>query len=133
ADGRNPRVEDWSAVDWRQVEITVFGLQKRIYRAARRGEVGQVHNLQRLLLKSWSARVLAVRKVTQDNRGKRTAGVDGVKSLPPKARLELANQLTLRAMSPPLRRVRIPKPGTTETRPLGIPTLRVRTEPALAK
>jgi RNA-directed DNA polymerase len=133
ADGRNPGIVDWSAIDWRHVEITVFGLQKRIYRAAKRGEVGQVHKLQRLLLKSWSARVLAVRKVTQDNRGKRTAGVDGVKSLPPTARLELTNQLTLGTRTPPLRRVRIPKPGSIETRPLGIPTLRVRAEQALAK
>ena len=56
----------------------------RIYRASRRGDVKTVHRLQRLLMTSWAARCLAVRRVTQDNRGKKTAGVDGVKNLPPR-------------------------------------------------
>lgn len=71
----------------------VFRLQQRIYRAARRGDGKRVHALQRLLLRSWSARCLAVRQVTQDNRGKRTPGGDGVASLTPEERLRLAHQL----------------------------------------
>jgi RNA-directed DNA polymerase len=76
--------EDWQTLPWKDMQREVFRLQKRIYQAARRGGWKRVHSLQRLLLHSWSARCLAVRQVTQDNRGKRTAGVDGVASLTPK-------------------------------------------------
>jgi RNA-directed DNA polymerase len=60
-------------------------------------------------MRSWSNKVLSVRKVTQDNRGKATAGVDGIKSLSPEARLELIGQLKLTGKSKPTRRVWIPK------------------------
>jgi RNA-directed DNA polymerase len=72
---------EWETIPWRKLEVKVFKLQKRIYRASLRGDVRLVHKLQRLLVKSWSAKVLAVRKVSQDNQGKKTAGVDGVKAL----------------------------------------------------
>ena len=62
-------------------------------------------------------------RVTQDNRGKKTAGVDGVKSLSPIARIKLIGQLQLTGKSKPTRRVWIPKPGKDEKRPLGIPTM----------
>ncbi len=95
-----------------------------------------VHQLQRLLMTSWWACLLAVRRVTQDNQGKKTAGVDGVKNLPPSHRLRLAHQLQsapLLAKSPPVRRVWIPKVGTTEQRPLGIPVMEQRARQALVK
>jgi RNA-directed DNA polymerase len=84
-------------------------------------------------MKSWSARALAVRRVTQDNTGKKTAGVDGLKSLSPAARLKLVNNLKLGSKVSPTRRVWIPKPGTEEKRPLGIPTMKDRTLQALVK
>ncbi len=115
--------EGWKTINWRQAERYVFKLQKRIYAASRRGDVKLCRKLQKTLMRSWSNRVLAVRRVTQDNQGKKTAGVDGVKSLPPKARLELAGQLKLTGKSKPTRRVWIPKPGREEKRPLGIPTV----------
>lgn len=125
----------WQELPWKRFERRVFKLQKRIYRASLRGDVRAVHKLQNLLLKSWSAKCLAVRRVTQDNRGKRTAGVDGVASLTPKQRLKLAEGLSLKGKAKPLRRVRIPKPGSKdgETRPLGIPVMRDRAMQALAK
>jgi RNA-directed DNA polymerase len=101
----------------------MFKLQTRIYRAARRGDHRTVRNLQRLLIPSRSARCLAVRKVTQENQGKKTAGVDGVKSLTPPQRLALAHSLRLGQSVQPVRRVWIPKPGTTEQRPLGLPVM----------
>jgi RNA-directed DNA polymerase len=88
-------VYEWNDLDWRDIAQQVFKLQTRISRASRRGDVKTVHRLQRLVLTSWGARCLAVRRVTQDNRGKRTAGVDGLKSLPPRQRLRLARHLTL--------------------------------------
>jgi RNA-directed DNA polymerase len=86
-----------------------------------------------MLMKSWSARALAVRRVSQDNQGKKTAGVDGVKSLSPKQRLDLVNKLHLGTKASPTRRVWIPKPGTEEKQPLGIPTMKDRALQALVK
>src|SRR5262249_5302590 len=71
----------WQEIPWTKVHRHVFRLQKRIYQATQRGDVGTVRKLQNLLSKSWYARLLAVRQVTQDNRGRHTAGIDGVKSL----------------------------------------------------
>lgn len=84
-------------------------------------------------MRSWSGRVLAVRRVTQDNQGKKTAGIDGVKNLTPAARLEMAQNLRLTGKASPTRRVWIPKPGKAEKRPLGIPTMSDRAVQALVK
>ncbi len=116
----------WKDINWQKVERYVFKLQKRIYAASRRGDVKKVRKLQKTLMRSWSNKLLAVRKVTQDNRGKKTAGVDGVKSLSPEARLRLVGRLKLTGKSKPTRRVWIPKPGKNEKRPLGIPTMKDR-------
>ncbi|WP_287255717.1 group II intron reverse transcriptase/maturase [Moorena sp. SIO4E2] len=123
----------WKDIPWRKLERMVFKLQKRIYQASRCGNVAVVHRLQKLLIKSWSAKAMAVRRVTQENKGKKTAGVDGVKSLSPVARLKLINQLKLGTKVKPTRRVWIPKPGTNEERPLGIPTMYDRALQALLK
>jgi RNA-directed DNA polymerase len=123
----------WYELPWKKFQRQVFKLQKRIYRASLRSDVRAVHKLQRLLVNSWSAKCLAVRRVTQDNRGKKTAGVDGVASLTPKQRLRLASRLTLKGKAKPLRRIWIPKPGSKEKRPLGIPTMHDRALQALLK
>jgi len=83
----------WRELPWRKLEKHVYRIQKRIYRASQRGNQRQVEKLQKLLLKSEAARLLAVRRVTQDNQGKKTAGVDGVKSVPPKGRFLMVKQL----------------------------------------
>jgi len=112
----------WQDIPWKHIHRHVFRLQKRIYRATQRGTVRTARKLQKLLMKSWYARLLAARRVTQDNRGKHTAGIDGVKSLPPPKRMALAKELRLDGKAVPLRRTWIPKPGSLEKRPLGIPT-----------
>lgn len=63
---------EWSTLPWKRIQVKVFKLQRRIYRASRRRQVKLVHKLQRLLVKSWYARLLAVRRVTQDNQGSAT-------------------------------------------------------------
>lgn len=88
-----PSTVDWAVMDWRKAERSRYRLQKRIYKAASRGNVQVVHNLQRKLMRSWSARVLAVRRVTQDNQGKKTAGVDGRTALTAAERVTLVNEL----------------------------------------
>ena len=120
---RRQRTEDWRTIPWKKIQKNVRRLQQRIYRAERRGDWKRARNLQRLLLHSWSGRCLAVRQVTQENRGKRTAGVDGVASLTPRQRLKLAKKLRdLRDWKvAPIRRVYIPKPGRKGKRGLGYP------------
>ena len=125
---------EWNTLPWRTIERTVFKLQKRIYQASQRGNTDLVHKLQRLLIHSWSAKCLAVRRVTQDNQGKKTAGVDGVKSLSPQQRMHLVQKLRVDLKTRPVRRVWIPKPNNpTEKRGLGIPTLFNRAAQMLAK
>jgi RNA-directed DNA polymerase len=124
---------EWNQVNWRKLERKVYKLQKRIFRASSRGDVKALRRLQKTLMKSWSARATSVRRVTQDNTGKKTAGVDGVKSLSPAARLKLVNNLKLGTKVSPTRRVWIPKPGTEEKRPLGVPTIKDRALQALVK
>ena len=125
--------EDWRDINWRKAERYVFKLQKKIYAASRCGDVKRCRKLEKTLMRSWSNRVLAVRRVTQENQGKKTAGVDGVKSLSPSARLELVGELKLTGTSKPTRRVWIPKPGLDEKRPLGIPTMYDRALQAVVK
>lgn len=119
-------IEVWENIDWRKVERYVFKLQKQIFKASHQGNKKKARKLQKTLMRSWSNRLLAVRRVTQDNRGKKTAGVDGVKSLTPQARIKLAKQLRIKGKSKATRRVWIPKPGKTEKRPLGIPVMHDR-------
>ena len=126
-------MKEWNRIPWRQLERRVFKLQKRIFRAKQRGDVLAVRRLQKTLMRSWSAKCLSVRRVTQDNQGKKTAGVDGVKSLSPLARLTLVAQLKFSSKAAPTRRVWIPKPGREEKRPLGIPTIYERARMTLVK
>lgn len=125
--------DEWSAINWAKVERNVFRLQKRIYQASSRNSVDIVWKLQRLLIASYDARLLAVRRVTQDNQGKKTAGIDGVKELNPKQRMQLVHNLSLSDKSKPTRRVWIPKSNGKEMRPLGIPTMMERAKQALVK
>jgi RNA-directed DNA polymerase len=124
---------EWKHINWRKLEKRVYKLQKRIYKASARGDVKATRRLQKTLMKSWSAKVLSVRRVSQDNQGKKTAGVDGIKSLTPKQRFALVVKLKLGSKGRPTRRVWIPKPGKDEKRPLGIPTMYDRALQALVK
>jgi len=134
ADEQN-RTEDWKTLPWKKFQRNVFRLQKRIYQAQLRGDFKRVRGLQRLLLRSYSARCLAVRQVSQDNRGKNTPGVDGIARLTQKQRMRMVKELRTFSSKPaPIRRVYIPKASNpNERRPLGIPVMRDRAEQALVK
>src|SRR5476649_2571667 len=122
--------DNWYAVDWRRVERNVRGMQIRIAKATREGKWRRVRALQRMLTRTLSAKLHAVRRVTQ-NQGARTAGVDRELWDSPESRRLAVDRLKRRGYRPlPLRRVFIPKANGKE-RPLGIPTLRDRAMQAL--
>lgn len=125
---------EWNSILWRQVESRVFRYQVRIYRASKNDNQKVVKNLQMRLLNSLDSKLLAVRQVTTENKGKRTAGVDGKVYDTPEAKMKLAQKLILDGKAKPIRRVEIPKPGQpNEKRPLGIPTVEDRAKQALCR
>jgi RNA-directed DNA polymerase len=128
----------WNTLPWKKLEQHVYSIQKRIYQASQRDEKRKVEKLQKLLMKSKAARLLAVRRVTQENQGKKTAGIDGIKSVKPSERMALAEHIHPKNWKDlparPVRRIWIPKPGKpNERRPLGIPVLVERAQQALVK
>jgi RNA-directed DNA polymerase len=124
---------EWEAINWAKVQRKVSKLQKRIYQASERGDVQTVHKLQRLLTKSRSAKLLAVRKVTQDEQSKNLAEVNRVAKLRNQQKVKLAARLRLNDKSQPTTRVWLKKPRKEEKSSLGIPTLEERAKQTLLK
>ncbi len=121
----------WDQIDWEQAEETVRRLQARIVKATQQGRWNKVRALQRLLTHSYSGKALAVKRVTE-NRGKRTAGVDGEIWSTPNQKIAAIRRLRQRGYKPlPLRRVYIPKKHSPKLRPLSIPAMLDRAMQAL--
>lgn len=120
----------WKDVDWKLIQIRLNNLQNKIFAAKKKGNMKDVRKLQKTILNSHDFKKQAVRKVTQLNRGKNTAGVDHIKKLNEKERVELVNNLRITGKAAPVRRVMVPKPNG-ELRPLGIPTIYDRALQAL--
>lgn len=120
----------WHGIDWETCHIRVRGLQVRIAKAARNQQWRKVKSLQRMLVRSFSAKALAVKRVTE-NRGRKTPGVDGKTWDTPDAKWNAVFRLVRKGYKPrPLRRVYIPKSNGAR-RPLGIPTMLDRAMQAL--
>jgi len=123
---------DWNSINWRKIQLRIWRIQIKIYDCSKRGEKFKVIKLQKILISLPEAKFLAVRKVTQDNRGRRTAGVDGVCLLAPTKRFQLVYSLKIDGRCDPIKRHLIPKPGDSEeSRPLEIPTIQDRAKQAL--
>jgi len=122
--------QTWDQIDWDRCEKDVRKLQMRIAKACREGKVAKAKYLQRLLTRSRSAKLLAVKRVTE-NRGKNTPGVDQVVWKTPESKMNAVRTLKRRGYNAlPLRRVYIPKTNG-KLRPLGIPTMRDRAMQAI--
>ena len=133
----NPANQARNSVSWSSLEQQVVRMQKQIAQASQRGDRRAVYSLQQQLIESEAARLLAVRRAAEENQGKHTAGVDGIKSLSPKERLAMASTIHPKYWNyqppMPVRRVWVPKPGTAERRPLAILPMIDRCKQALVK
>lgn len=122
---------EWYGLDWQAINRNVRRLQVRIVQATKASRWGKVRALQRLLTHSYSGKVLAVRRVTENN-GKKTPGVDNEIWDTPEKKTQAVHALQRRGYQPqPLRRVYIPKSDGRAMRPLGIPTMKDRAQQAL--
>ena len=127
--------ELWKRLPWKKFRRNLFRLQQRVYKAVRANDRQKARSLQKLILKSFAARFLAIRQVTQLNNGKKTAGVDGKASINFKERLELEELLRTKTNNwkhQGLRQIPIPKKDGTK-RILKVPTIADRAWQCLAK
>ena len=127
--------DNWEFADWKRFQKVLFRLQKRIFKAIREEDKAKAKRLQKLVLSSHAARMLAIRQVTQLNTGKKTAGIDGKKSLTFKERFQLEETLKQDAKTwkhQGLREIPIPKKDGS-TRLLKVPTIANRAWQCLVK
>ena len=123
--------QDWRAINWPHAEKQVRRLQMRIAKAFREKKYGRARALQWLLTHSYHAKLIAVKRVV-NNQGAKTPGVDKIIWITPKQKIQAALSLRRREYKTlPLRRIYIPKKQKGKMRPLSIPVMKCRAMQAL--
>lgn len=116
----------WKNIRWSLVQKRINKLQQRIFKLSKGNNNNKVKFLQKILIGSLDAKLLAVKRVTTENRGRKTAGIDNKLYNTDEKKIKLVKKIKIDGKANPIKRIYIPKPGKTEKRPLGIPIIEDR-------